>query len=216
MVGEDGDLIPPGAFLDAAERFDLIAEIDRWVISRAADLLAGSRRAGIKASLEVNLSAESVLDPALPETIAAELRRAGADPSGLVLEMTETAALVNVERTRRFADAVREPGCEFALDDFGAGFASFYFLKHLAFDYIKIDGEYIHNLAEDETNQLLVQALVDIARGLGKRTIAEFVGDDKTVDLLRKLGVDYVQGFHIARPGPIEVSRLESRQPAAQ
>ena len=176
MVGEDGDLIPPGAFLDAAERFDLIAEIDRWVISRAADLLARFEAAGIKASLEVNLSAESVLDPALPETIAAELRRAGADPSGLVLEMTETAALVNVERTRRFADAVREAGCEFALDDFGAGFASFYFLKHLAFDYLKIDGEYIHNLAEDPTNQLLVQALVDIARGLGKRTIAEFVG----------------------------------------
>ncbi len=98
MVGEDGDLIPPGAFLDAAERFDLIAEIDRWVISRAADLLARFEAAGIKASLEVNLSAESVLDPALPETIAAELRRAGADPSGLVLEMTETAALVNVER----------------------------------------------------------------------------------------------------------------------
>ena len=130
--------------------------------------------------------------------------------------MTETAAMVNVERARRFAEAVHAMGCEFALDDFGSGFASFYFLKHLDFDYIKIDGEYVHNLPDDETNRLLVGALVDIARGLGKRTIAEFVGDDATLGLLRELGVDYVQGFHIARPGPIEVSRLESRQPAAQ
>jgi diguanylate cyclase (GGDEF)-like protein/PAS domain S-box-containing protein len=216
MVGEDGDLIPPGAFLDAAERFELIAEIDRWVLSRAVELLARFESVGVKAALEVNVSSASVLEPSLPEVIAAELQRSGADPSGLILEMTETAAVVNVERSRRFAEAVRELGCEFALDDFGAGFASFYFLKHLSFDYIKIDGEYIHNLPEDHTNQLLVRALVDIAHGLGRRTIAEFVGDEATLKLLRSLGVDYVQGFHIARPGPIEVSRLESRQPAAQ
>ncbi len=214
MVGEDGDLIPPGAFLDAAERFDLIGDIDRWVLRRATDLLAEFEAAGTKASLEVNLSATSVSDAELAGVVAAELARTGVDPSGLVLETTENAAIVNVERARRFAAQVKALGCEFALDDFGAGFASFYFLKHLDFDYLKIDGEFIHNLTEDPTNRLLVRALVEIARGLGKRTIAEYVGDDETLELLRRLGADYVQGFHVGRPGPID-TRKTTRSGAA-
>ena len=115
--------------------------------------------------------------------------------------MTENAAIANVERAQRFADEVNALGCGFALDDFGAGFASFYFLKHLDFDYLKIDGEYIHNLAEDATNQLLVRALVDIARGLGKRTIAEFVGDHETLELLRRAGRRLRAGLPRGPPG---------------
>ena len=177
MVGEDGDLIPPGAFLDAAERFDLIAEIDRWVISRAADLLARFEAAGIKASLEVNLSAESVLDPTLPETIAAELRRAGADPSGLVLEMTETAALVNVERRRRFAEAVREVGVRVRPRRLRRGLR-LVLLPQAPGVRLHQDRRRVHpqpRRGRDRTS-CWCEALVDIARGLGKRTIAEFVG----------------------------------------
>jgi EAL domain-containing protein (putative c-di-GMP-specific phosphodiesterase class I) len=121
-----------------------------------------------------------------------------------VFEMTETAAIVNIERAKQFASFLHELGCEFALDDFGAGFASFYYLKHFAFDYLKIDGEFIEDLSASSTNRLLVRALVDIAHGLGKQTIAEFVEDAATLKLLQELHVDYVQGFHVARPAPIQ------------
>jgi EAL domain-containing protein (putative c-di-GMP-specific phosphodiesterase class I) len=117
--------------------------------------------------------------------------------------MTETAAIVNVEHAKSFAASVHALGCEFAIDDFGAGFASFYYLKHLAFDYLKIDGEFIARLVQTQTDQLVVRAVVDIARGLGSQTIAEFVGDDETVSLLHDFGVDYGQGYHLGRPEPL-------------
>jgi EAL domain-containing protein (putative c-di-GMP-specific phosphodiesterase class I) len=126
-------------------------------------------------------------------------------PSGrLVVEVTETAAIVNIERARELAEQLRHLGCLFALDDFGSGFSSFYYLKHLQFDYVKIDGEFITKLVSTETDQLLVQAVVGIARGLGTLTVAEFVGDADTVALLRQLGVDYGQGYHLGRPAPVE------------
>ncbi|MDQ3435188.1 MAG: EAL domain-containing protein [Actinomycetota bacterium] len=204
MVGDDGDLIPPAAFLGVAERFDLIQEIDRWVVRQAIGLLARMQAAGDHVVLEVNLSAKSITDPDLPAIIKGLLEQHEVDPSRLVFEMTETAAIVNIERAKRFASFLHELGCEFALDDFGAGFASFYYLKHFTFDYLKIDGEFIEDLTASSTNRLLVRALVDIAHGLGKRTIAEFVEDEATLQLLKELGVDYVQGFHVARPAPIE------------
>ena len=203
MVDDDGDLIPPTAFLGVAERFDLIQEIDRWVIRHAVELLARMQAAGDDVVLEVNLSAKSVTDPDLPAMIEGQLELHKVDPSGLVFEMTETAAIVNIDRAKHFAAFLHELGCEFALDDFGAGFASFYYLKHFAFDYLKIDGEFIEDLSANATNQLLVRALVDIAHGLGKQTIAEFVEDAATLKVLQELGVDYVQGFHVARPAPI-------------
>jgi diguanylate cyclase (GGDEF)-like protein/PAS domain S-box-containing protein len=203
MQGEDGDVIPPGSFLYIAERFDLIQEIDRWVVSRAIEILSEEQAAGREVVLCVNLSAKSVVDPALPAHIAGELRAHGADGRGLCFEVTETAAVVNIDRARHFASLVAEMGCEFALDDFGAGFASFYYLKHLAFDLLKIDGEFVTDLTTSRTNQLVVKAVVDIARGLGKRTIAEFVEDAETLELLRGMGVDYAQGFYVAKPAPL-------------
>jgi diguanylate cyclase (GGDEF)-like protein/PAS domain S-box-containing protein len=211
MLGEGGDLIPPGSFLYIAERFDLIQEIDRWVVSRAIELLAAEQAAGREVVLCVNLSAKSVTDPALPGHIASELLVHGADGTGLCFEVTETAAVVNVERARNFARTIGDLGCEFALDDFGAGFASFYYLKHLAFDLLKIDGEFVTDLTTSVTNQLVVKAVVDIARGLGKRTIAEFVEDAETLEMLRGMDVDFAQGFYIARPGPLPL--LQSALP---
>jgi len=203
MMGEGDDLIPPAAFLYVGERFDLIQAIDRWVVRSTIALLAAHKRAGRPIHLSLNLSAKSVTDPELPGYVTAELLAAGIDGRGLCVEVTETAAIVNVDRAKRFARTLEELGCEFALDDFGAGFASFYYLKHLAFDYVKIDGEFIRDLPGSRVNQLVVQSVVDIARGLGKRTIAEFVGDQETQDLLKGYGVDYVQGFHVARPRPL-------------
>jgi diguanylate cyclase (GGDEF)-like protein/PAS domain S-box-containing protein len=203
MLGEDGDVIPPGSFLYIAERFDLIQEIDRWVVSRAIEILSEEQAAGREVVLCVNLSAKSVVDPALPGHIAGELQAHGADGRGLCFEVTETAAVVNIDRARHFASVVAEMGCEFALDDFGAGFASFYYLKHLAFDLLKIDGEFVTDLSTSRTNQLVVKAVVDIARGLGKRTIAEFVEDAETLELLRGMGVDFAQGFYVAKPAPL-------------
>jgi diguanylate cyclase (GGDEF)-like protein/PAS domain S-box-containing protein len=203
MHGEDGDLIPPGTFLYIGERFDLVQEIDRWVLRKAIGLLAEHKRAGRAIHLEVNLSAKSVTDPALPDFVAAQLREHAIDGHGLCVEVTETAAIVNVDRAKRFAQLLGQLGCEFALDDFGAGFASFYYLKHMAFDYVKIDGEFIHDLPSSRVNQLVVRSVVDIARGLGKRTIAEYVGDAETFELLKRYGVDYAQGFYVARPQPL-------------
>ena len=142
--------------------------------------------------------------PELPSLIARALEDAGADGRGLCIELTETAAIVHVDRAKRFASAVAALGCELSLDDFGAGFASFYYLKHLTFDVLKIDGEFVRDLPTSHMNQLLVKSVVDIARGLGKRTVAEFVGDEGTLEMLRSMGVDFAQGYYVAKPQPLD------------
>ena len=213
LLGDDDDLIPPGTFLYIAERFGLAQEIDRWVVRRAIELLAERQRAGDDLCLAVNLSAHSVSDNRLIELITEQLAATGADPHGLCFELTETAAIVNVDRARTFARQLSELGCEFALDDFGAGFASFYYLKHLRFDYIKIDGEFIKDLPSSYTNRMIVGAVVHLAKSLSKKTIAEFVEDQETLDLLRVIGVDYAQGYHIAKPGPLDT--ITHAQPEA-
>jgi diguanylate cyclase (GGDEF)-like protein/PAS domain S-box-containing protein len=200
MIGDDGELIPPASFLHIAERFGLIRDIDHWVVRNAIRLIDEQRRQGHTLSLEVNLSGKSVSDSELPKMIASELRDRSIDPGSLIFEVTETAAIVNITEAQQFAATLTELGCHFALDDFGAGFGSFYYLKHLPFDYLKIDGEFIRNLSTTHSDQLVVKAVVEIAQGLGKRTIAEFVTNAETTCLLRDLGVDYAQGYHIGRP----------------
>ncbi|HUR85937.1 MAG TPA: GGDEF domain-containing phosphodiesterase, partial [Solirubrobacteraceae bacterium] len=204
MLGRDGDIIPPSAFLPMAEPYDFIQAIDRWVVGRAIDLIAHAPNLAPDVIFEINLSAKSLADTELPTFIARRFGSSGVDPSRLVFEVTETAAIVDVDRAKQFARRLAELGCGFALDDFGAGFASFYYLKHLPFHYLKIDGEFVESLVDSTTNQLVVQAVVSIARGLGKKTIAEYVGDEETRQLLREYGVDFAQGFHIGRPVPID------------
>ena len=117
--------------------------------------------------------------------------------------MFATAAVANIHLAREFAERLRAIGCRFALDDFGAGFGSFYYLKHLPFDYLKIDGEFVSNCLSNRTDQLVIRAVVDIAQGLGKETVAEFAADEELVQFLRSQGVDYAQGFHVGRPAPL-------------
>jgi diguanylate cyclase (GGDEF)-like protein/PAS domain S-box-containing protein len=204
MLDVHGDLIQPGSFLPIAERFGLIREIDRWVVTRAIGMLAEQRAAGVLPTVEINLSGHSLGDPELAEYIGRELRAAQVDARQLIFEVTETTAIDNIAAARTFAEQLGELGCRFALDDFGAGFGSFYYLKHLPFDFIKIDGEFVRNCTADRTDRLVIGAVVELARGMGKRTIAEFVGDAATLKTLGELGVDYAQGFHLGRPAPLE------------
>jgi EAL domain-containing protein (putative c-di-GMP-specific phosphodiesterase class I) len=209
----DGTLIAPGRFLPAAERYALIQQIDRLVLAKALTLLAETRfrprvsfdsisptqRDG-EVRVAVNLSALSITDPGMLDHIEGELSRRRLDPSKLIVEITETAAISDMTRAKDFCWRLQSLGVKVALDDFGAGFGSFQYLKHLPFDYLKIDGDFIQNLTASREDQLVVKALVGVAAGMGKETIAEFVGDEETVELLREYGVDYAQGFQIGRP----------------
>jgi diguanylate cyclase (GGDEF)-like protein/PAS domain S-box-containing protein len=203
MVGADGEHIAPATFLYIAERFGLIGEIDSWVIRQAIALIASQHRLGRRLQLDVNLSGLSLMSPEVTATIEHELERSAIDPGCLTFEVSEAAAIVNIQRARAFAERIAELGCGFALDDFGAGFGSFYYLKHLPFDVLKIDGEFVHNVGESVKDQLVVQSLAKIATELGKQTVAEFVEDEATLELVRSYGVDFAQGYAIGRPQPV-------------
>jgi EAL domain-containing protein (putative c-di-GMP-specific phosphodiesterase class I) len=204
MIDTDGSLVSPAQFLPIAERFGLIREIDRWVVTETIAILRRQREVGLRPTVEINLSGHSLGDTGLAADIGSQLRDAQVDPDQLVFEVTETTAIGNIAAARDFAQQLARLGCRFALDDFGAGFGSFYYLKHLPFDYIKIDGEFVRNCTVDVTDRLVIRAVVKLAQGMGTRTIAEFVGDEKTFATVAALGVDYAQGFHLGKPAPVE------------
>jgi EAL domain-containing protein (putative c-di-GMP-specific phosphodiesterase class I) len=201
----DGRLIAPGSFLPAAERYGLVRDIDRMVLGKVAALLAGEQGAQ-PPSIAMNVSALSVTDGTMLAEIARRLAHHRVDPARLVIEVTETAAISDMARARTFCAGVRALGCAVALDDFGAGFGSFQYLKHLPFDYLKIDGDFIRALPGSRTDQLVVKALVGVVAGMGRRTIAEFVGDGPTMSMLGDIGVDYAQGFEVGRPRPLPLA----------
>jgi diguanylate cyclase (GGDEF)-like protein/PAS domain S-box-containing protein len=201
--GNGGEPLPPSAFLYVAERFGLIQAVDAWVARSAIRLIADHERAGRRLVLSVNLSGKSICDPKLAVGIEEALDETAIDPSRLIFELTETAAIGHIEQARTFATRLHRRGCRFALDDFGAGFGSFYYLKNFPFDYIKIDGGFIRELTSNPMDQLVVRAIVSIAQGLAKKTVAEFVGDQETSTQLRELGVDCAQGYFIGEPRPI-------------
>ncbi len=195
----DGPPLAPGAWLPAAERSGLVCEIDRMVVSKAVAHLAHSAHTGVA----INLSARSIVDGGMLRHIQRELERHRVDPQRLTLEVTETAAITDMAQAQTFCEGAAALGCPLALDDFGVGFASFHHLKRLPFSHLKIDGEFIRNLCANAHDRLMVGALVQVARGMGMQTIAEWVGDEATIDLLRELGVDGAQGFQIGRPRPL-------------
>jgi long-chain acyl-CoA synthetase len=202
LLDDDGNVRTPDLFLPVAEATGLMRAVDRWVLAHAIEIAA--RRDADAPGLSINLSPQSLTDPELPQFIEREIGRHGATPEKLTFEVTETAAIGNFPEAERFIAHLHGLGCRFALDDFGAGHGSFAYLKKLDFDILKIDGQFIENLKDSYEDQVIVRSIVATATGLGKETVAEFVGDDETVQLLRGLGVGYGQGFHIARPGPIE------------
>ena len=203
MRDGDGRLLPPGAFIGYAEKSNLIVDLDRWVLAHAIDLLAADP--GLE-PVAVNLSGRSLDEPAMPDFIRAQLAARGVDPSRLYLEITETAAIRDMREAQRFILDVHDTGCRVCLDDFGAGFSTFAYIKQLPVDIIKIDGLFVRNLALERDNQVFVRAMLDIARGFGKQVVAEAVEDEHTLDILRSYGVHMAQGwvfehpFSVARP----------------
>jgi diguanylate cyclase (GGDEF)-like protein/PAS domain S-box-containing protein len=207
---DNGELLPAGRFIQTAEQFGMVQELDRWVVNQAVTLLdkfyadqgGGGENGDPRPpfGLHVNLSGSSITDAGVLEYIERSLDTTDAFPGAITFEITETAAIRNFETAAAFADRLTEFGCSIAIDDYGVGFGPFYYLKHLPFDLIKIDGDFIRDLPRNDADQLTVKAIVEIARGLGKKTIAEFVEEPSTVDLLRELGVDMAQGFHLGKP----------------
>jgi diguanylate cyclase (GGDEF)-like protein/PAS domain S-box-containing protein len=208
-------LLMPGQFIPVAEKSGKILDIDRWVLRQSIQLLAEVEAIP---ALAVNISGRSFDEPLLPQFIAGELKRCGVAPRRLILELTETSAVSDLHDAQRFIEALHQAGCGVSLDDFGTGFSSFAYLKHLQVDSVKIDGLFIRNLPKEYDNQLFVKAMVTVARGLHRTTIAECVEDEETIVMLRGFGVDCVQGYYLERPGsdhPLLASAMR-RQDAKQ
>jgi diguanylate cyclase (GGDEF)-like protein/PAS domain S-box-containing protein len=205
LVNEDGSIARPGDFIPAAERYNLMPLIDRWVIKNAIgsykDL--SDRGSPLKSSLiSINLSGPSFLDEALVDVILYEVRRNGLEPSSFCFEITETAAIQNYAAATRFIKRLKDEGFTFALDDFGAGFSSFSYLKNLPVDFLKIDGSLVQTIDESLVSYTMVESINSIGHVMGIKTIAEFVKSGEIKKRLEEMGVDYAQGYHIAEPAP--------------
>lgn len=197
LRNRDGSLVPPGMFIDVAESSGLIRRIDRWVLE-AVVRFAALQDESVK--LALNLSSRSFDDDSAFEALDGLLKLHGVAGDRLLLEITETAALANFNGALRVMGKFRGLGCAFGLDDFGVGYSSFQYLKELPVDFVKIDGSFIKGLTRNPDDEVFVQALTDAVHGYGKTTVAEFVEDQETLDLLREIGVDYAQGYLIGRP----------------
>lgn len=205
MLSGSGRMIPPRNFLRAAERYDLALEIDRWVIRRVLATLAelpAEVREGI-ALCSINLSAMSVGDPGFLTFLRRELGESGLDCRRLCFEITETAAVSNMDQALRLIEEVKNAGCAFALDDFGSGMSSYGSLRQLPVDLLKIDGAFVQDMVSDPLDRAMVQSINRIGHLMGIRTVAEWVSSEEAVTILRELGVDYAQGSYVGRPRPI-------------
>lgn len=200
MLDKDNQLVAPLHFIPVAERMGLIREIDFWVVTNAIDWLHKLRAGRAQLCVNVNLSAHVLQDPSLVALVKDKLRVTGIDAARITFEITETAAVANIAKTRKVIEELRALGCCFAIDDFGAGFNSYSYLKHFPVDYLKIDGAFITHLVDDAVDQALVKSMIEIARTLGKKTIAEFVENAETLALLKEYGVDYAQGYYLGKP----------------
>ncbi len=205
LVDEHGELVGPGSFIPAAERFGLIAEIDRWVLRTALQLLAdeGSASGSAGARFTLNVSGFSLGGPDFLDLVIGEFEATGVDPAQILFEITETAAIADLARAQRFLSALKQMGCRFILDDFGKGLSSLGYLRTLPLDFLKIDGSFVRNMTVDPIQTALVASIHEIGDVMGLRTIAESVEDEDTLEAVRRIGIDYAQGFLLARPQPL-------------
>ncbi|WP_019623691.1 sensor domain-containing protein [Thioalkalivibrio thiocyanoxidans] len=193
------EVVMPGQFIPVAEKTGQILDIDRWVIRESiARLAAHPELPGIA----INISGRSFDEPGLPQYIERELSQQQVDPQRLIIELTETAAVSEMQDAQRFIEALQHTGCLVCLDDFGSGFSTFAYLKYLGVQVLKIDGMFVRDLPHNRDNQAFIRAMVDVGRGLDKWTVAECVEDAATLAMLAELGVDMVQGYHLHRPSP--------------
>ncbi len=204
MLDDDDSLISPGDFIPAAEKYNLMPAVDRWVLSNSFHRLDAFAAQGRYPLVSINLSGASIADESMLDYIRTLIDRSAADPKQICLEITETTAIENMSRATSFIKRLKGLGVSFALDDFGNGFSSFAYLKHLPVDYLKIDGSFVRDIADDPIDYALVEAVNNIGHVMNMKTIAEYVKDDRTRALLEKIGVDYLQGYQISRPTPLD------------
>jgi diguanylate cyclase (GGDEF)-like protein/PAS domain S-box-containing protein len=220
MRGEQGELIHPAEFIPAAERYNIMPMIDRWVVSQALGSLAhyrddGDPRTGY--TLSINLSGTSLNDDRFLDFLINELQEYDLSPGAVCFEITETAAISNLANVVHFMKEFRLRGCQFSLDDFGSGLSSFMYLKNLPVDYLKIDGQFIQNVTTDHVDRSMVEAITQIGHAMGIKTIAERVETAEVLDCLAAIGVEYAQGIYIAPPIPVaSLSRIARTGPRLQ
>ncbi len=207
MLDDHNNLIMPGVFLPSAERFGLAVDIDRWVIVHAIETLVEKRKDHPEMRYAINLSGHTLSDRSVCDLIHETLRQSELDPSALTFEVTETAAIADMSLAVEFLSSLRQIGCKTSLDDFGSGMSSFAYLRDLPVDSVKIDGRFVKNMAVNRVDQAMVKAMSEIAHALGKKTIAEFVEDESTMELLRAYGIDYAQGYHLGKPEVVRFFR---------
>ncbi len=204
MLDERGELVPPMAFIPAAERYNLMPAIDRWVIRTALATLSRLQTDGgeIIDLCAINLSGASIGDERFLDFVREQLDRFAVPHRCICFEITETAAIANLDKATAIIGELKRLGCRFSLDDFGAGMSSFAYLKHLPVDFLKIDGGFVKDMADDPIDRAMVEAINSVGHVMGKQTIAEFVDSDRVMAALREIGVDFAQGYGVARPRP--------------
>ncbi len=204
MMDKEGQTIPPMAFIPAAERYNIMPAVDRWVVTNSFAWLQQAKRVAAPRACSINLSGRSLCESRFLEFVIAEIRHSGVDPADITFEITETAAVANFAQAQQFIIALKRMGCRFALDDFGSGLSSFAYLKHLPVDYLKIDGNFVRDMANDQIDHAMVEAINQLGHVMGIQTIAEYVETREVLEKLKLVGVDYAQGFAIGYPAPIE------------
>jgi diguanylate cyclase (GGDEF)-like protein len=205
MIDNDGSVVAPGAFLPAAEKYNLVSDIDHWVIEHAMawlSLESGCSQAPLLMS--INLSGHSIGDPAMQKFIIDRMEATGVSPEQICFEITETAAIANITAATSFMLTLRGYGFKFSLDDFGSGLSSFTYLKKLPVDFLKIDGTFVRDITSDPIDRAMVRSINELGQLLGKKTIAEFVETMEIANELKKMGVDYAQGYAYSQPRPLE------------
>jgi diguanylate cyclase (GGDEF)-like protein/PAS domain S-box-containing protein len=209
MLDEDGKLVPPMAFIPAAERYGLMPSVDRWVLRNAFATMARMFAQPAGDSLElcsINLSGATLGDDTFLDYVREQFDRFSLSRNRVCFEITETAAIANLDRAARFIEEMKKFGCRFSLDDFGSGMSSFGYLKHLPVDFLKIDGVFVKDMAEDPIDRAMVEAINSVGHVMGKQTIAEFVGSAEVMDALREVGVDFAQGYWVHKPELFEAT----------
>lgn len=204
MQDKNGELVQPGGFIPAAERYGLMNRVDRWVIERTLDLIPSVLSDAQDVGVTINLSGQTLTDESLAARVHEQLYRSGVEPNRICFELTETAAISNLALADEFIGAMRKIGCNFALDDFGSGLSSFSYIKNFPVDYLKIDGAFVKDILTDPTDQVMVSAINQMGQVLGVKTIAEFVETEDIQNELIRIGVDYLQGYGVCRPMPFD------------
>lgn len=212
LKSENGDIIPPNAFIPAAERYNLMPIVDRRIISKTIEYL--ETLSGFHEQIFLNISGQSISDAAFVASLLSLLESSRVDARHLTFEITETATIANFSVATQFITALKQKGCLFALDDFGSGLSSFSYLKNIPVDFLKIDGSFIRDIVVDRTDHAFVESINQIGGIMGLKTIAEFVEDEYILNALKGIGVNYAQGYHLGRPQPLnEVLRNKSHTP---